>query len=354
VLLVLPATAAPAGPLPDPPADLPALPDTPTVGVTPGSDGVTADLGAGDTTLQVGAGAGGLTVKRGTRGSNAGTGAGDSLPVSIPTLRPGRERMATGAGTGQGGVLFGPPGSAKAATAGRASRPGTASITRPGTTNRPESERRRAPSGSADSRTSRLPPFLEFVDRIPPAMKAAIAALALIALAIWAAWVRARRRLAGNAFVDPVTGVANAPAFEGLLARELERAKRYKRPLALLVLEVSDAHESVLPLLDHRLREVSEAIQERLRAGDVVARLGSSRFAVISPEATVASAETLARALELRLEEMRVHVSIGMAERQPTDLGPRHLLARAEAGLAKPDPGPGADRPQRRALLKAA
>jgi diguanylate cyclase (GGDEF)-like protein len=154
--------------------------------------------------------------------------------------------------------------------------------------------------------------------------------------------------------VDPVTGVANAPAFEGLLARELERAKRYKRPLALLVLEVSDARHSVMPPLDQTLRDVTKAIRERLREGDIIARLGPSRFAVICPEATAASGETLARALEARLEEMRVHVAVGTAERQPTDLGPRQILARAEAGLAKPDPDPAAVGTGRRALLKVA
>jgi diguanylate cyclase (GGDEF)-like protein len=175
----------------------------------------------------------------------------------------------------------------------------------------------------------------------------------MLALAVWGAWVRGRRRLERNAFVDPVTGVANAPAFEGLLARELERAKRYKRPLALLLLEVSDGRHSVLPPLDQTLRDVTKAIQERLREGDVIVRLGSSRFAVICPEATAASGETLARALEARLEEMRVHVAVGTAERQPTDLGPRHLLARAEAGLAKPDPDPAVGT-GRRAILKVA
>jgi diguanylate cyclase (GGDEF)-like protein len=183
---------------------------------------------------------------------------------------------------------------------------------------------------------------------------AGIAALAMLALAIWGAWVRGRRRLERNAFVDPVTGVANAPAFEGLLARELERAKRYKRPLALLLLEVSDGRHSVLPPLDQTLRDVTKAIQERLREGDVIVRLGPSRFAVICPEATAASGETLARALEARLEEMRVHVAVGTAERQPTDLGPRHLLARAEAGLARPDPDPAAVGTGPRAILKVA
>src|SRR5262249_38988902 len=147
------------------------------------------------------------------------------------------------------------------------------------------------------------------------------------------AWVRARRRLQRNAFVDPVTGIANEPAFDGLLGRELERAKRYKRPLALVLLDVSEAVHGRL-LQDHRLRAVTAAIRERTRAGDVIARVGASRFAVISPEATVAAADTLARALELRLEEMRLHVTWMAVERQPTDFTARQMLARADATIA--------------------
>jgi diguanylate cyclase (GGDEF)-like protein len=182
-----------------------------------------------------------------------------------------------------------------------------------------------------------------------------MAALAALALLIWAGWVRARRQLARNAFVDPVTGVANAPAFEGLLARELERAKRYKRPLALLLLEVSDARQSLLPLLDQTLRDVTGAIQERTREGDIIARLGPARFAIICPEATASAAQTHARALEARLEEMRLHATVGTAERQATDVGPQQILARAEEALeAAPEPEPAAEHDRRRTLIRVA
>src|SRR5438552_10045104 len=108
--LATPSVAAPAGPLPDPPAALPTLPGAPTVGVTPGSDGATVDAGVGDNTLQVGAGTGGVTVKRGTRGgggTGSGNGGGDSVPVSIPRLLPGRHATPI-AGGGPSAVVFVP------------------------------------------------------------------------------------------------------------------------------------------------------------------------------------------------------------------------------------------------------
>jgi diguanylate cyclase (GGDEF)-like protein len=353
-LLMFPGTAAPAGPLPDPPVSLPALPGNPTVGVTPGGDGATADVGAGDMSLQVGVGTGGLTIKPGSRGSGSPAGpANDSFPVGIPALRPGDNRAQTS--TGPSGIVFGPANRGKAGTVAGA-RTATGSARRPGSTSRPAPSSSRAAAPSESNRT-KPSLFFDLVDRIPGFVRAGIAALALVALAIWAAWVRTRRRLAHNAFVDPVTGIANGRAFEGLLAGELERAKRYKRPLALLVVEVRDARHSVLPLLDQTLRAVTGAIQEeRLREADIIARLGPSRFGIICPEATTTAGETLARALEARLEELRVHVSIGTAQRQPTDLGPAEIMRRAEPAPAADGPGsdPGADNARRRALLKVA
>jgi diguanylate cyclase (GGDEF)-like protein len=353
-VLVFPATAAPAGPVPDPPFTPPALPGDPTIGVTPGSDGATADLGAADRTLQLGAGTGGLTIRPGSRASGSPSGGPkESFPVGIGPLFPGREAQTSGGGPSA--VLFGPPNAGKAGArggitsgAGRAGRRGNKSRSGAGS---PHRSRSATPS---DSTTTKRWPFFDLVDHIPGAVKAGVVALAILALGIWGAWVRARRRLAHNAFVDPVTGIANGPAFEGLLARELTRAKRYKRPLALLVVEVSDAPHSILPLRDQTLRDVTAVIEEQLREGDIIARLGPARFGIICPEATTTAGETLARALEARLEEMRVHVSVGTAERQPTDLGPEQILSRAESGLAAHDPAPGTERDRRRALLRVA
>src|SRR4051794_4087277 len=337
-LLVAPPAAGAAGPLPDLPAS-PALPDAPTVTVTPdGSGGATIGVGAGETTLHVGAGPGGLSVGTRPRSSSPGTGTGtaspvDSVPVSIPRDRPGRSGTVGGA---PGAVVFGPH-SSSGRTARLDGRP--AGDARKGTLAAGNRNVRFQAAPPAGQPNSRLAPFIEFIDRVPFVVKVGVALLALVALAMWAAWVRARRRLDRNAFVDPVTGIANAAAFEGLLDRELERAKRYKRPLGLIVLDVGAAeHAGLLPLRDQTARDVASAIRGGIREGDTIVRLGSSRFAVISPEATAPSAKTLGRSLERRLEELRVHVAVGTAERQPTDLGARDLLTRAESDLTQSGP----------------
>jgi diguanylate cyclase (GGDEF)-like protein len=309
--------------------------------VTPGENGIALDLGAGDTALHAGAGPGGVTVTRGSRSSSpASPNAPDSTPVRIPTLRPGLRTPSSlaGSGGGAGGTIFGPSATPTANGAPPASRRSSVAdlpARFPSAVTRPE-----GPSAKDENRRS-LPPFFEIVEQIPAGIAAALVALGLIALALWFAWARNRRRLAGNAFVDPVAGIANAAAFERMLEGELDRATRYKRPLGLLLVDVSEPDREdgrILRLRDTTLREASDAISERIREADMVALLGHDRFGVICPEATAVSTETLARALERRLEELRIHVKIGVVERQGTDETAADLLARAEAAVSAEQP----------------
>jgi diguanylate cyclase (GGDEF)-like protein len=345
VALALPASAAAASL-----AEVPATPVSPgvSVGAEPADGGAGVDVGVGDTTLHLGAGTGGLSVGTRPRISSPATGGGEGkAPVSTPGDRPGREPLS---GDGPRAVLFGPA----AGTAAAATRGGGREATGGEREGRRTAAPRKsiAPAAGDEGTGSAQAPFLEFVDRIPWPLKLGLVVLGLIALATWAAWVRARRRLERNAFVDPVTGIANGPAFAGLLERELDRARRYKRPLALLMLDVGIARGRLPGLQEQDLRDVTAAIRERLRKGDIVARLETRRFAVICPEATAASAQTLRRALELRFEDMRLHVATGVVERQPTDLGARDLIARAEADISPS--ATGASRPRGRAVLRAA
>jgi hypothetical protein len=174
---------------------------------------------------------------------------------------------------------------------------------------------------AARARSLGVPPFLDFVERVPRAVWAALGALGLIALALWLMWVRGRRRLERNAYVDGETGLTNVVAFDTLLEQEWTRAVRYQRPLGLLLLDLEGA--------DARgLRAAREAISERVREADTVAELSSSRFAVIAPEAAHGSIETMAHALEQSLEMVGVHARVGIGDRLEGDRGPTDLVSR--------------------------
>ena len=178
--------------------------------------------------------------------------------------------------------------------------------------------------------------MFDLIERIPAAVRAGLVALAVIALVMWGLWVRGRRRLQQNAYLDPDTDVANMAAFEQVLDHEWQRASRYQRPLGLLLLEVEQRGGGGIRLLGERDAEAAaEDIGREVRESDMVARLGPSRFAVICPEAPQGSGETLAHAIEHRLEERRLRCWASFAERAESDDRPAELVARAAAGLAR-------------------
>jgi diguanylate cyclase (GGDEF)-like protein len=329
----------------------PGLPQAPSVTVNPDPNSPGVGVGIGDREVRLGTGPSGpgVTLDNRSPSSNRAPASRDPgsavrAPILEPGGLPGPSRSGSG---GPWATLFAPA----ATTAG--ANGSTDSSARAFPTRKPE----RASSRKADTGPgkSRLTPFFEVIEAIPAAVWAGLAALALIALALWLGWVRGRQRLAANAFVDPVTGIANSAAFMQLLEVELDRARRFKRPLGLLVVDVREHSREgtgLLHLGDTTLREATRAISDRIREADKVARLGPSRFAVISPEATAASSETVARALERRLEELRIHARVGVAERQATDRSAQDLVARAEAGIVA-QPATGSDKPARRALRAA-
>lgn len=89
---------------------------------------------------------------------------------------------------------------------------------------------------------------------------------------------------------DPLTGLDGPDAWQRTLVTEVARAARYRRPLAIVVLEVEV--EGVTELGDHgaddaarhALHEAAQALRRESRTSDVAFRIGVSRFGVILPE----------------------------------------------------------------------
>jgi len=129
--------------------------------------------------------------------------------------------------------------------------------------------------------------------------------------------------------LDALTKLHNRRFFHDTLAREVVRAQRYERRLALLVLDIDDFKEindRVGHLAgDALLAEVGERVSSVVRGADVACRIGGDEFAVILPEATRADAEQLYRRLELAVASRpvgssdRLHLSAGIAEIRPED-----------------------------------
>lgn len=125
---------------------------------------------------------------------------------------------------------------------------------------------------------------------------------------------------------DVLTGATTRNYYNLLLQREVERSRRYKRPLSLIVIDfdgfkhINDTHGHDYG--DYVLQTISESIMGSIRETDVFSRIGGDEFVVITPETTSDEAVKLCEKLcqivsETRLKKgVKITVSMGVAELQ--------------------------------------
>jgi diguanylate cyclase (GGDEF)-like protein len=126
---------------------------------------------------------------------------------------------------------------------------------------------------------------------------------------------------------DVLTGVLNRRGLTRELARQAELARMHGLAGSVLVCDV-DRFKQVNDELGHEagdelLVDVARALEQVVRASDVVGRLGGDEFAVILPSEDLAGARSVAEQIGRRLEATRpgrrwsdlpVALSIGAAE----------------------------------------
>lgn len=135
---------------------------------------------------------------------------------------------------------------------------------------------------------------------------------------------RIEQRWRRQALADPLTGLANRAHFLETLQRELRRAVRHSRELAVLIVDVdglktyNDRHGHLAG--DEVLKAVARALQQERRGEELVARFGGDEFMVLLPETTEAGAMVVAERLRRAVAEARwpqhstpMTVSIGIA-----------------------------------------
>jgi diguanylate cyclase (GGDEF)-like protein len=102
--------------------------------------------------------------------------------------------------------------------------------------------------------------------------------------------------------LDALTGLHNRRYFHETLAREVARAHRYERNLALIVLDVDDfkaINDEIGHLAgDSVLADAAARVRDVVRSADIACRVGGDEFAVILPESLAPDADQLYRRIQ--------------------------------------------------------
>jgi len=156
-----------------------------------------------------------------------------------------------------------------------------------------------------------------------------------------------RERLERQSIRDGMTGLFNRSFMEVALERELHRAARQQKDLAVMMVDI-DHFKQFNDMFGHEagdvvLREVAECLRMGVRSEDIACRFGGEEFVIILPEASMAAAMERAELLRQRVEGLdprfhgqalrQVTVSIGLASAQQNSSVPEELLRAADKAM---------------------
>jgi diguanylate cyclase (GGDEF)-like protein/PAS domain S-box-containing protein len=146
---------------------------------------------------------------------------------------------------------------------------------------------------------------------------------------------------------DSLTNLYNHRTFYSLLKDEVARARRFNRPVSLLMLDidhfklVNDSHGHQVG--DTILKGLSELLLKDARAVDRVCRYGGEEFTLILPETDAAVAIQIAERLRAAVEHhpfpvgcgktIDITVSIGAATHPPQEIPLKDFVKAADLGL---------------------
>jgi diguanylate cyclase (GGDEF)-like protein len=152
--------------------------------------------------------------------------------------------------------------------------------------------------------------------------------------------------LAAQSERDALTGVYNRRKLEQILEAELQRARRYKHSLSVLMFDidhfkrVNDTHGHLIG--DEAIRHVAKKAVSTLRITDSVARYGGEEFVAVLPNeggtGAAIAAERLRQAVAVQFPadgelSLSITISIGVTCLRANTDGVKGLLSEADAAL---------------------
>ncbi len=135
-----------------------------------------------------------------------------------------------------------------------------------------------------------------------------------------------KKRLEYESSHDLLTDIYNKRSFERIIEYTVEHARRYNRPLSLILFDI-DHFKNINDMYGHKtgdkvLEKLAALIKNSIRKCDTFFRVGGEEFAIICGETTAEDAFKLAEKLRKIVENNnfddvgRVTISLGIAEMQ--------------------------------------
>lgn len=194
---------------------------------------------------------------------------------------------------------------------------------------------------------------LALAARVSVSLAAGLAfALALLCgagLLVAARWVEVHRReFYRTSTLDALTDLPHRRHFLRVAEREWALAERHGQALALALIEVdglrrvNEAHGAGCG--DALLQQVAAVLEASLRQGDVLARFGGKRFALLLPQTDPLGALDVAERMRERVAGLgwnwqglpiALSITVGVGSRRPGAGSPDQLVADADAARAR-------------------
>ncbi len=152
--------------------------------------------------------------------------------------------------------------------------------------------------------------------------------------------------LAHLSITDPLTGAKNRRFFTETTQKEIERSKRYKASLSLLLLDI-DFFKKINDTYGHAagdqvLKEFVASIEPALRNSDIFCRIGGEEFSILLVETDLKLAKNIAERIRALVEDLEVcfdtkiirfTVSVGLSQLLIDDDNFDKLMKRTDDAL---------------------